>query len=109
MTDKRTRDYERLERAALDQLRLRGAGWVTAKELSMELGHGYQGIARALLRLSRKGSVVVQETTWVSNKFRVRTCNVYRLAPEIKATYPAWLMPTAPVVVSGTGRVVAFK
>ena len=108
MTHKRHRKHEQLEQQVLEQMRQRGSGWVTSRELACEIGYPCPGVARALLRLASCRTVDIQATTWLSNKSRIRRCNVYRLV-EIKATYPSWLMPQAVVPVVGTGRVIKMK
>lgn len=108
MTKKRHRKHEQLEQQVLDQMRQRGSGWVTSRELACEIGYPYPGVARALLRLAECKTVDIHATTWTSNKSRIRRCNVYRLV-EIKATYPSWLMPQAVVPVVGVGRVISME
>lgn len=92
----------------MEQLRQRGPGWVTSRELACEIGYHRTGVARALTRLASGHTIDIQATTWVSNKSRTRRCNVYRLV-EIKAVYPSWLVPQATVPVVGVGRVIQMK
>lgn len=107
MANKRSQRLEALERTVLDQLRQRGPGWATSREIACEVGYPCPGVARALLRLAATKTVDAMETTWVSSKSRVRTCFVFRLI-EVKATYPAWLLPPAhPIAASG--RVIQMK
>lgn len=104
----RQRKREEMEALVQAQLRRRGSGWVTSRELACEIGYAYPGVARTLLRLAERGTVESQETTWVSSKSRIRVCCVFRLV-EVKADYPAWLMPKAVVPVAGAGRVVRME
>lgn len=108
MANKRHRKLADLEALVLEQMRLRGPGWVTSREVALEVGYHPNGVARALLRLASAKTIQVQETTWVSNKSRIRKCSVFRLV-EVKAIYPSWLMPQAPQVVVGTGRVIRME
>lgn len=108
MSNKRHRKHEQLEQLVIDQMRLRGPGWVTSRELACEIGYPCPGVARALLRLAGCKVLDVQVTTWLSSKSRIRQCNVYRLV-EIKAIYPSWLLPQAMVPVVGVGRVISME
>lgn len=92
----------------IEQMRQRGSDWVTSREIACEVGYPYQGVARALLRLAACKTLDAQETAWVSSRFRVRRCHVFRLV-EVKAEYPTWLMPPAPPVVVGSGRVIRME
>lgn len=94
-----------LEKTILDHLGTRGGGWVTSRELACEIGFPWRAVARALIRLAERQVLESITTTWVSNRSRVRDCLAYRRV-AITAEFPAWLMPKAPVVVIGTGRVV---
>lgn len=71
----------------------------------MEVGYPWRVVAHSLLRLAGRQELEGRETEWVSGRYRVRTCQIYRFF-GCQATYPAWLMPVAPVVVVGRGRVI---
>lgn len=108
MSNNGCREPAELEAILLGQLRQRGPGWVTSRELASEVGFPFQGVAHTLLRLAGAKVVQVQEITWRSNRSRPRTCYVYRLV-EVRAVYPAWLMPQAPEIKVGAGRVFRCK
>lgn len=107
MANKKSHRLEALEQVVLAQLRQRGPGWVTSREIACEVGYPCPGVARALMRLAATSVVDSTVTSWVSSKSRVRTCFAFRLV-ELKATYPAWLVP--PVhPIAAPGRVIRMK
>lgn len=102
---RRHREQQELDDIVLAHMRVRGPGWVTAREVAVEVGYPWRVVAHSLLRLASGTEIEGRETEWVSHRHRVRTCQIYRFF-GCQATYPSWLMPVAPVVVAGQGRVV---
>lgn len=80
----------------------RGPGWVTSREIACEIGFPWRKVARALLKMTE---VEKQEWSWISNRFRTRTCWIYRHVSAPTAIYPDWLMPQANDVEMGIGFV----
>ena len=105
MAKRRHREQAELDQTVLAHMMRRGSGWVTAMEVAMEVGHPWRAVAHSLIRLASGNEIEGRETEWVSSRHRVRSCQIYRFF-GCNAQYPAWLMPVAPVVVAGAGRVI---
>ena len=80
----------------------RGPSWATSREIACEMGFPWRKVARALLKMAE---VEKREWNWVSNKFRTRTCWIYRHVSAPTAIYPEWMMPRAQEVEIGIGFV----
>jgi len=91
----------------LEHLRTRGSGWVTAREVACELGLPRQSAAAVLQGLARRGDLEQTTVSWISNRFRVRSCFAYRCR-YVTASYPEWLMPAASHPPAGVGRIIRF-
>ena len=89
-----------LRDAVLAQLRQRGPGWVTARELACEIGCAWQPVARLLSTLAE---VERRTVYWVSSRHRPRDRMEYRLPAESFPTFPAWLMPDARAIMRQFG------
>jgi len=85
-----------------EHLSSRGHDWVTAKELSAEIGFPWRVVARAMVKLTRCAEVEQQVMEWISSRYRTRRCFRYRKMITSNSAYPAWLMPQC-VCVDGTG------
>ena len=84
-----------LRDAVLAQLRQRGPGWVTARELACEIGCAWQPVARLLSTLAE---VERRTVYWVSSRHRPRDRMEYRLLADSFPAFPAWLMPDAKAI-----------
>ena len=84
----------------------RGPGWVTSREIACEIGFPWRKVARALLKMVE---VEKREFNWVSNRFRTRTCWIFRHVSAPTAIYPEWMMPRANEIKIGIGRVVRME
>lgn len=95
-----------IEDDLLAHLSARGTGWATSQEIACEVGYPWRSVARVLLRMPE---VERQVTTWVSSRYRVRDCYVFRYIPPPTATYPSWMLPPAQPVPTNAGRVIKMK
>lgn len=105
MAKKRHREQAAIDEDVKAHMARRGAGWVTAREVAIEIGQPWRVVAHSLLRLASAMEIEGRETEWVSTRHRTRRCQIYRFF-GCTASFPAWLMPVAPVVVVGAGRVI---
>ena len=114
MANRRELARQELENVLIKHLRTRTSslsldiGWATAKEIAIEVGYPLNKVSKALVSLANANMIEARETDWISSRYRTRSCNVYRMI-ALTAVYPAWLMPQAPVMVSGSCRVIRVK
>lgn len=87
----------------ISHLSNRGPGWATAREIAAEIGFPWRKVARTMIKMPQ---VEKQAWTWASSRGRTRDCLIYRHVPAPTAIYPAWLMPQAPEIKIGQGRVI---
>lgn len=90
-------DYKAgVEALALDSLQALALPWASSRDVAAITGRCWRSIARALLRMSKRGTVEVQVLTWRDQCSRVRHSRRYRVATALDTdVFPAWLMPRA--------------
>jgi hypothetical protein len=95
-------DQEELEGIILCHMRIRGSGWVTSREIAVEIGFPWRKVARAMLRMP---DLEKTRIIWIAARYRPRVCNSFRYVSAPTATYPTWLVPKAHPVPEGIGYV----
>ena len=85
---------EALALDALQALQALARPWASSRDVADLTGRCWRSIARALLRMSKRGTVEVQVVTWRDQCSRVRHSRRYRATAALDTNaFPAWLMP----------------
>ena len=101
----RQQERDELLAAILDHLKSRGPGWVTAKEVSLEIGYPSRQVARALPNIP---GIEPAKLHTKRERSRAKVCAMYRYwgGGFDPTAFPRWMLVIPPNTLPGVGTIV---